>query len=66
MFEIAKGKFILKCKIIGMKVVTKDNKFWVVFNLDTANKDENSAFSAPFATDEEANTFLQNCASKLV
>jgi hypothetical protein len=62
MIEIAPSKFIPIKKILGMKIVNKEDKFWVVFTLDSEHKEEKSAFSEAHASLESAKNFLDNVA----
>lgn len=66
MLEIAKGYYIQKSKVLGMKIINKDGKFWVLFKLDSEHKAEKNAYSAEFATEEDAKVFLDNCAANLL
>lgn len=65
MLEVNKNSFIVKAKILGMKIINKDSKFWVVFNMGKIDKEEQSVFSAPFASEVEARAFLDACALSL-
>lgn len=65
MLEVNKNRFVVKSKVLGMAVVNKDSKFWVVFNMGKIDKEEQSVFSAPFGSEVEARAFLDTCASSL-
>ena len=65
MIEIAPSKFIPIKKILGMKIVTKDNKYWVVFTLDSEHKEEKSVFSEPHNSQESAKNFLDGVSAIL-
>lgn len=65
MLEVAPNSYVVKNKIIGMKLITKDNKFWVVFNCGRIEKEEQSVFSGSFPTEQEAKAFLDACANSL-
>lgn len=65
MLEVKKNSFILKSKVLGFKVVSKDSKFWVVFNLGKIENTDQSVFSDPFSTEPEALAFLNACAASL-
>lgn len=65
MLEISKGVFIVKSKILTMKVVNKDGKWWVVFHCGKLNGEDQSVFSADHGTEENAKAFLNACANSL-
>lgn len=65
MLEIAPNSYVVKSKIIGLKVVTKEGKFWVVFNCGKTQEADLSVFSAPFPDEAQAKAFLNSCASNL-
>lgn len=65
MIEIAPSKFIPIKKILGMKIVSKEDKFWVVFTLDSEYKEEKSSFSEPHGSLESAKNFVDNVANIL-
>jgi hypothetical protein len=65
MIEIAPNKFIPIKKILGMKIVNKEEKFWIVFTLDSEYKEEKSVFSEPHASLESAKNFMNGVANIL-
>ena len=65
MLEVAPNSYVVKSKIIGMKVITKDNKYWVVFNCGKVEKEAQNIFSAEMKSEAEAKAFLDACASNL-
>jgi hypothetical protein len=65
MLEIKANLYIVKAKIITMKVVNKEGKFWVVFNTGKQDGAEQSVFSDAFASEADAKAFLMACGSSL-
>jgi hypothetical protein len=65
MLEIAPNRFLIKSKIIEMKIANKDGKYWVVFNCCKIDGVDQSVFSAPFTSEAEAQTMLKGFASQL-
>jgi hypothetical protein len=65
MIEIAPSKWIPIKKILGMKIVNKEDKFWVVFTLDSEHKEEKTSFSEAHGSLESAKNFLDGVASIL-
>jgi hypothetical protein len=65
MLEVSKNSFVVKAKILGMKIINKDSKFWVLFYMGKSDKEEQSVFSAPFTSELEARAFLDACATSL-
>ncbi len=65
MLEIAPNRFLVKSKIIEMKLANKDGKHWVVFNCGKTEKEEIAVFSAPHASDVQAKDFMLACAAQL-
>lgn len=65
MLEIAPNSFLVKSKIIGMKIVSKDARHWVVFNCGKIEKEAQEIFSAPHESQEAAKAFLDACAQSL-
>lgn len=65
MLEIKPNLYIVKAKIITMKVATKDSKYWVVFNTGKQDGAEQSVFSDAFTSEADAKAFLMACGSSL-
>lgn len=65
MLEIAPNRFLVKSKIIEMKLAEKDGKHWVVFNCGRIDGQDQSVFSADQGSAEAAKQFLQACAAAL-
>ena len=65
MIEIATGLYIVKSKILKLRIYQKDGKTKVAITLDTVNKDESTAFSAELSSLDEAKTFCLNIGSSL-
>lgn len=62
MLEVATGLFIVKSKIVKMRIYEKDGKIRVAITMDTTNKDESTVFSDQMKDSEEAKTFINNIA----
>lgn len=65
MLEIKKNTFVIKSKILGFKIASKEGKFWVVVNLGKIDKEDQSVFSDPYPDEAQALAFLNACASSL-
>jgi hypothetical protein len=65
MLEVNTNTFVVKSRIISMKVAAKDSKYWVVFNCGRQQGEVQSIFSSPFTDEAAAKAFLTACAQSL-
>lgn len=65
MLEIKPNLYIVKAKIITMKIVNKEGKFWVVFFTGKQDGVEQTVFSEAYTSEADAKAFVMACGSSL-
>lgn len=57
-FKYAQGRTVNSKLIVGASIYQKDGKYKVAIDLDTVNPDRRTVYSDPYATESEAQQFI--------